>query len=95
MNICCCSELYLAMLVGLNPMRTGRKTSKCSMQYCICPATYGADSPHVIPINTTRSEPSDASLNIFSPALGSSSGASWDVNSALKYANHTCKSFML
>ena len=40
----------LAAATGLNPIKTGRNLSRCSMQKSSCPATYGAERPQVMPI---------------------------------------------
>ena len=53
-------KVHLARWLGLNPRRTGVNTSIFSIQWFNWPATYGADSPHVTPINKTLLLPSDA-----------------------------------
>lgn len=53
-------KVYLARWLELNPRRTGVNTSIFSIQWFNWPATYGADSPHVTPINKTLLLPSDA-----------------------------------
>lgn len=50
-------DFYLAKWTGLNPIKTGVNFSKLFMQWSNCPATYGADSPQVIPMRRTCSLP--------------------------------------
>ncbi len=44
----------------------------CAMAHSTCPRTYGAEMPHVMPMNTAFGSPSSTAASSLLPALGSS-----------------------
>jgi hypothetical protein len=64
-----------ASSMGLNPTSTAVHPGM-DMAASICPATYGADNPHVTPNTNDWSYPATASRRSDAPRCGSSSGSS-------------------